>query len=403
MKNFDAEFKKAIKKMKPEKSAVRRAVLDGEAKMPTRASEHDFRMKIGGVLTACVSLVLVFGIIIGGAFLRGAKKPGGAAGTWDNTDYPKGWTSDDHYTKKLIDTETPANPGTGYDEPISGTEYPDSFFETDYPDDTYVDSTEPAETEITRDTETEKNPTEYDEKDYSCDPAEDFGIDVLDDVNIDGGRRLMVKIDGKFREMTSCISFESVYTDCGVEKTGIMFVATGNPHTFVGTNMFVPSIYMVMYDPDSNKPVAAKKWEMAGAVLVNSDVPDTFLLFGISYDLTSNVNGYFGVYRVTDSETGSPDFVLDKSCDSGMIHLIFCDDASDDDYFINQKYNYNYKTRLMSLVKEKSYAKILEAFGGENYIAGDPLRIPKHRENLTDTEQRLLSDILSITVNFGKE
>lgn len=412
MKNFSDQFRKTVNDMKPDKSEIRHSVLNSGTNRKTVHVRQGFGQKFGTLLTASLSFLLVLGIIVGGGLLRGMKKPLSPGGIDSGSDSVSG----------IIEIPDPT-PDTETVIPSSGTEYPDITYETVtetieiYPTDT-TETVDPSDTQPDVPTDPEipvdSQPVDPPHNDpdivFSYDPIDDFGVDALSEVAIstDG---LDLKIsNNQLSRWWNFNSFDAVYTVGGIEKNGRMFVALGDPLEFEGTDIHVPSIYLVLYDPDSGTVVAAKKWYMAGAVFINSDIPGTFLLFGASYDTSNTVNGYFGVYRVTDSVTGKPDFVLDHDYDSCKIQRTFFNSRAKNSLTADElvviaadkKYNDNYYQRLRKLVADERFGQILDIYGGYSCMAGECFSDPKYRRDLSDAEFEVFSDITQLAEYNGK-
>lgn len=384
MKNFSDQFRKTVNDMKPDKSEIRHSVLNGGTNRKTVHVRHGFGQKFGTLLTASLSFLLVLGIIVGGGLLRGMKKPLSPGGIDSASDSVSG----------IIEIPDPT-PDTETVIPTSGTEYPETepFTVTEtidiYPTDT---------------TGTVDPPDNDPDIVFSYDPIDDFGTDVLDEVKfIDS---FTVAINDREVSSSMSIFFDALYTVGGVEKTGTMFVVLGSVVS-LGEG-YIPDIYLVMYDPETETVVAAKKWLMAGGIFVNSDIPGTFLVAGVSYDLSDDVYGYFGVYRVTDSVTGKPEFVLDHSYDSCRIHQITLpsDGLTPEDVFAehlrNKKYNENYWQRLNKLTEGEEFGEILDMYGGIWCKAAETTCTPEYRRKMSDIDLSAFSDISRIPYSFGK-
>ncbi len=412
MKNFSDKFRKTANDMKPDKSEIRHSVLNSGTNRKTVHVRHGFGQRFGTLLTASLSFLLVLGIIVGGGLLRGMKKPLSPGGIDSVSDSVSG----------IIEIPDPT-PDTETVIPTSGTEYPETepFTVTEtidiYPTDTTgtVDPSDtqpdvPTDPEIPVDSQPVDPPDNDPDIVFSYDTIDDFGVDALSEVAIstDG---LDLKIsNNQLSRWWNFNSFDAVYTVGGIEKNGRMFVALGDPLEFEGTDIHVPSIYLVLYDPDSGTVVAAKKWYMAGAVFINSDIPGTFLLFGASYDTSNTVNGYFGVYRVTDSVTGKPDFVLDHDYDSCKIQRTFFNSRAKNSLTADElvviaadkKYNDNYYQRLRKLVADERFGQILDIYGGYSCMVGECFSDPKYRRDLSDAEFEVFSDITQLAEYNGK-
>ena len=370
--------------MKPDKSEIRHSVLNGGTNRKTVHVHQGFGQRFGTLLTASLSFLLVLGIIVGGGLLRGMKKPLSPGGIDSVSDSVSG----------IIEIPDPT-PDTETVIPTSGTEYPETepFTVTEtidiYPTDT---------------TGTVDPPDNDPDIVFSYDPIDDFGTDVLDEVKfIDS---FTVAINDREVSSSMSIFFDALYTVGGVEKTGTMFVVLGS-----GVSLgegYIPDIYLVMYDPETETVVAAKKWLMAGGIFVNSDIPGTFLVAGVSYDLSDDVYGYFGVYRVTDSVTGKPEFVLDHSYDSCRIHQITLpsDGLTPEDVFAehlrNKKYNENYWQRFNKLTEGEEFGEILDMYGGIWCKAAETTCTPEFRRKMSDIDLSAFSDISRIPYSFGK-
>lgn len=387
MKNFSDQFRKTVNDMKPDKSEIRHSVLNSGTNRKTVHVHQGFGQKFGTLLTASLSFLLVLGIIVGGGLLRGMKKPLSPGGIDSASDSVSG----------IIEIPDPT-PDTETVIPTSGTEYPETepFTVTEtidiYPTDT---------------TGTVDPPDNDPDIVFSYDPIDDFGTDVLDEVKfIDS---FTVAINDREVSSSMSIFFDALYTVGGVEKTGTMFVVLGS-----GVSLgegYIPDIYLVMYDPETETVVAAKKWLMAGGIFVNSDIPGTFLVAGVSYDLSDDVYGYFGIYRVTDSLTGKPEFVLDSSYDSCKIHQTYFNSLANNGItkeemnVINRdkKYNDNYYQRFSKLIRGSDYAEILDVYGGVNFFAGECVSIPGDRWTPSDKELAAFSYISYAAGFFDKK
>ena len=412
MKNFSDQFRKTVKDMKPDKSEIRHAVLNNGTNKKTIHVHQGFGQKFGALLTASLSVVLVFGIIVGGGLLRGMKKPLSPGGIDSGSDSVSGIIE---MPKPTTDTETAI--------PSSGTEYPDTAYPTDsepieFPSidtsDTFetVDPTDtkpdvPTDPEIPVDSQPVDPPDNDPDIVFSYDPIDDFGTDALDEVKVIDS--FTVAINDREVSSSMCIFFDALYTVGGVEKTGTMFVVLGSGVP-LGEG-YIPDIYLIMYDPETETVVAAKKWLMAGGVFVNSDIPGTFLVAGVSYDLSDDIYGYFGIYRVTDSLTGKPEFVLDGSYDSCKIHRTFFPTrviagllGEELEILLRDgKYNENYYQRLCKLIEDNDYGQILDIYGGYSCMAGECMSIPVYRRDLFDEELGRFSDIMKLAKSFGKK
>ncbi len=406
MKNFSDKFRKTANDMKPDKSEIRHSVLNSGTNRKTVHVRHGFGQRFGTLLTASLSFLLVLGIIVGGGLLRGMKKPLSPGGIDSVSDSVSGITEIPDPTP---DTETVI--------PTSGTEYPDITYETVtetidiYPTDTTgtVDPSDtqpdvPTDPEIPVDSQPVDPPDNDPDIVFSYDPSDDFGTDVLDEVKVIDS--FTVAINDREVSSSMSIFFDALYTVGGVEKTGTMFVVLGSGVP-LGEG-YIPDIYLIMYDPETETVVAAKKWLMAGGIFVNSDIPGTFLVAGVSYDLSDDVYGYFGIYRVTDSLTGKPEFVLDHSYDSCRIHQITLppDGLTPEDVFAehlrNKKYNENYWQRLNKLTEGEEFGEILDMYGGIWCKAAETTCTPEYRRKMSDIDLSAFSDISRIPYSFGK-
>lgn len=406
MKNFSDQFRKTVNDMKPDKSEIRHSVLNGGTNRKTVHVHQGFGQRFGTLLTASLSFLLVLGIIVGGGLLRGMKKPLSPGGIDSVSDSVSGITEIPDPTP---DTETVI--------PTSGTEYPDITYETVtetidiYPTDTTgtVDPSDtqpdvPTDPEIPVDSQPVDPPDNDPDIVFSYDPSDDFGTDVLDEVKVIDS--FTVAINDREVSSSMSIFFDALYTVGGVEKTGTMFVVLGSGVP-LGEG-YIPDIYLIMYDPETETVVAAKKWLMAGGIFVNSDIPGTFLVAGVSYDLSDDVYGYFGIYRVTDSLTGKPEFVLDHSYDSCRIHQITLppDGLTPEDVFAehlrNKKYNENYWQRLNKLTEGEEFGEILDMYGGIWCKAAETTCTPEFRRKMSDIDLSAFSDISRIPYFFGK-
>lgn len=406
MKNFSDQFRKTVNDMKPDKSEIRHSVLNGGTNRKTVHVHQGFGQRFGTLLTASLSFLLVLGIIVGGGLLRGMKKPLSPGGIDSVSDSVSGITEIPDPTP---DTETVI--------PTSGTEYPDITYETVtetidiYPTDTTgtVDPSDtqpdvPTDPEIPVDSQPVDPPDNDPDIVFSYDPSDDFGTDVLDEVKVIDS--FTVAINDREVSSSMSIFFDALYTVGGVEKTGTMFVVLGSGVP-LGEG-YIPDIYLIMYDPETETVVAAKKWLMAGGIFVNSDIPGTFLVAGVSYDLSDDVYGYFGIYRVTDSLTGKPEFVLDHSYDSCRIHQITLpsDGLTPEDKFAehlrNKKYNENYWQRLNKLTEGEEFGEILDMYGGIWCKAAETTCTPEYRRKMSDIDLSAFSDISRIPYSFGK-
>lgn len=387
MKNFSDQFRKTVNDMKPDKSEIRHSVLNGGTNRKTVHVHQGFGQKFGTLLTASLSFLLVLGIIVGGGLLRGMKKPLSPGGIDSASDSVSG----------IIEIPDPT-PDTETVIPTSGTEYPETepFTVTEtidiYPTDT---------------TGTVDPPDNDPDIVFSYDPIDDFGTDVLDEVKVING--CFVEINDQDVSHSPYVSFDALYTVGGVEKTGTMFVVLGSGVP-LGEG-YIPDIYLIMYDPETETVVAAKKWLMAGGIFVNSDIPGTFLVAGVSYDLSDDIYGYFGIYRVTDSLTGKPEFVLDSSYDSCKIHQTYFNSLANNGItkeemnVINRdkKYNDNYYQRFSKLIRGSDYAEILDVYGGVNFFAGECVSIPRDRWTPSDKELAAFSYISYAAGFFDKK
>ena len=406
MKNFSNQFRKTVNDMKPDKSEIRHSVLNGGTNRKTVHVHQGFGQKFGTLLTASLSFLLVLGIIVGGGLLRGMKKPLSPGGIDSVSDSVSG----------IIEIPDPT-PDTETVIPSSGTEYPDITYETVTepieicPTDT-TGTVDPSDTQPDVPTDPEipvgSQPVDPPDNDpdivFSYDPIDDFGTDVLDEVKVIDS--FTVAINDWEVSSSMSIFFDALYTVGGVEKTGTMFVVLGSGVP-LGED-YIPDIYLIMYDPETETVVAAKKWLMAGGIFVNSDIPGTFLVAGVSYDLSDDVYGYFGVYRVTDSVTGKPEFVLDHSYDSCRIHQITLppDGLTPEDVFAehlrNKKYNENYWQRLNKLTEGEEFGEILDMYGGIWCKAAETTCTPEYRRKMSDIDLSAFSDISRIPYSFGK-
>lgn len=409
MKNFSDQFRKTVNDMKPDKSEIRHSVLNGGTNRKTVHVHQGFGQKFGTLLTASLSFLLVLGIIVGGGLLRGMKKPLSPGGIDSVSDSVSG----------IIEIPDPT-PDTETVIPTSGTEYPDITYETVtetieiYPTDT-TETVDPSDTQPDVPTDPEipvdSQPVDPPDNDpdivFSYDPIDDFGTDVLDEVKVIDS--FTVAINDREVSSSMSIFFDALYTVGGVEKTGTMFVVLGSGVP-LGEG-YIPDIYLIMYDPETETVVAAKKWLMAGGIFVNSDIPGTFLVAGVSYDQSDAVYGYFGVYRVTDSVTGKPEFVLDSSYDSCKIHQTYFNSLANNGItkeemnVINRdkKYNDNYYQRFSKLIRGSDYAEILDVYGGVNFFAGECVSIPRDRWTPSDKELAAFSYISYAAGFFDKK
>ncbi len=409
MKNFSDQFRKTVNDMKPDKSEIRHSVLNGGTNRKTVHVHQGFGQRFGTLLTASLSFLLVLGIIVGGGLLRGMKKPLSPGGIDSVSDSVSGITEIPDPTP---DTETVI--------PSSGTEYPETepFTVTEtidiYPTDTTgtVDPSDtqpdiPTDPEIPVDSQPVDPPDNDPDIVFSYDPIDDFGTDVLDEVKVIDS--FTVAINDREVSSSMSIFFDALYTVGGVEKTGTMFVVLGSGVP-LGEG-YIPDIYLIMYDPETETVVAAKKWLMAGGIFVNSDIPGTFLVAGVSYDLSDDIYGYFGIYRVTDSLTGKPEFVLDSSYDSCKIHQTYFNSLANNGItkeemnVINRdkKYNDNYYQRFSKLIRGSDYAEILDVYGGVNFFAGECVSIPRDRWTPSDKELAVFSYISYAAGFFDKK
>ena len=389
MKNFSDQFRKTVNDMKPDKSEIRHSVLSGGTNRKTVHVRQGFGQKFGTLLTASLSFLLVLGIIVGGGLLRGMKKPlspgGSNYGHASNVLEDPSFRTDTettlvHYGPPDISADSETEP------PSSGTEYPD------------LDTVLP----------TDSSPVYPPDNDpdivFSYDPIDDFGTDARDEVEITDINTVAINN----RDVYSVTFFDAVYTVGGIDKVGRMYAVIDDTLTFEGTDMSILKLYLILYNPQTNSVVAAKKWVMAGGIFVNSDVPGTFLVAGVSYDQSDAVYGYFGVYRVTDSVTGKPEFVLDHSYDSCRIHQITLpsDGLTPEDVFAehlrNKKYNENYWQRLNKLTEGEEFGEILDMYGGIWCKAAETTCTPEYRRKMSDIDLSAFSDISRIPYSFGK-
>lgn len=389
MKNFSDQFRKTVNDMKPDKSEIRHSVLNGGTNRKTVHVHQGFGQKFGTLLTASLSFLLVLGIIVGGGLLRGMKKPlspgGSNYGHASNVLEDPSFRTDTettlvHYGPPDISADSETEP------PSSGTEYPD------------LDTVLP----------TDSSPVYPPDNDpdivFSYDPIDDFGTDARDEVEITDINTVAINN----RDVYSVTFFDAVYTVGGIDKVGRMYAVIDDTLTFEGTDMSILKLYLILYNPQTNSVVAAKKWVMAGGIFVNSDVPGTFLVAGVSYDQSDAVYGYFGVYRVTDSVTGKPEFVLDHSYDSCRIHQITLpsDGLTPEDKFAehlrNKKYNENYWQRLNKLTEGEEFGEILDMYGGIWCKAAETTCTPEFRRKMSDIDLSAFSDISRIPYSFGK-
>ena len=389
MKNFSDQFRKTVNDMKPDKSEIRHSVLNGGTNRKTVHVHQGFGQKFGTLLTASLSFLLVLGIIVGGGLLRGMKKPlspgGSNYGHASNVLEDPSFRTDTettlvHYGPPDISADSETEP------PSSGTEYPD------------LDTVLP----------TDSSPVYPPDNDpdivFSYDPIDDFGTDARDEVEITDINTVAINN----RAVYSVVFFDAVYTVGGIDKVGRMYAVIDDTLTFEGTDMSILKLYLILYNPQTNSVVAAKKWVMAGGIFVNSDIPGTFLVAGVSYDQSDAVYGYFGVYRVTDSVTGKPEFVLDHSYDSCRIHQITLpsDGLTPEDKFAehlrNKKYNENYWQRLNKLTEGEEFGEILDMYGGIWCKAAETTCTPEFRRKMSDIDLSAFSDISRIPYSFGK-
>jgi hypothetical protein len=389
MKNFSDQFRKTVNDMKPDKFEIRHSVLNGGTNRKTVHVHQGFGQKFGTLLTASLSFLLVLGIIVGGGLLRGMKKPlspGGSNYGHDSNvlEDPSFRTDTEttlvHYGPPDISADSETEP------PSSGTEYPDldTVLPTDsspvYPPDNDPDNV------------------------FSYDPIDDFGTDARDEVEITDINTVAINN----RDVYSVTFFDAVYTVGGIDKVGRMYAVIDDTLSSDGTDMSIPKLYLILYNPQTNSVVAAKKWVMAGGIFVNSNIPGTFLVAGVSYDQSDAVYGYFGVYRVTDSVTGKPEFVLDHSYDSCRIHQITLpsDGLTPEDKFAehlrNKKYNENYWQRLNKLTEGEEFGEILDMYGGIWCKAAETTCTPEFRRKMSDIDLSAFSDISRIPYSFGK-
>lgn len=389
MKNFSDQFRKTVNDMKPDKSEIRHSVLNGGTNRKTVHVHQGFGQKFGTLLTASLSFLLVLGIIVGGGLLRGMKKPlspgGSNYGHGSNVLEDPSFRTDTettlvHYGPPDISADSETEP------PSSGTEYPD------------LDTVLP----------TDSSPAYPPDNDpdivFSYDPIDDFGTDARDEVEITDINTVAINN----RDVYSVTFFDAVYTVGGIDKVGRMYAVIDDTLTFEGTDMSILKLYLILYNPQTNSVVAAKKWVMAGGIFVNSDIPGTFLVAGVSYDQSDAVYGYFGVYRVTDSVTGKPEFVLDHNYDSCRIHQITLpsDGLTPEDKFAehlrNKKYNENYWQRLNKLTEGEEFGEILDMYGGIWCKAAETTCTPEFRRKMSDIDLSAFSDISRIPYSFGK-
>ena len=398
MKNFSDQFRKTVNDMKPDKSEIRHSVLNGGTNRKTVHVHQGFGQKFGTLLTASLSFLLVLGIIVGGGLLRGMKKPlspgGSNYGHASNVLEDPSFRTDTettlvHYGPPDISADSETEP------PSSGTEYPETVPFT---------VTEPIEICPIDTIDTADPPDNDPDNVFSYDPIDDFGTDARDEVEITDINTVAINN----RDVYSVTFFDAVYTVGGIDKVGRMYAVIDDTLTFEGTDMSILKLYLILYNPQTNSVVAAKKWVMAGGIFVNSDVPGTFLVAGVSYDQSDAVYGYFGVYRVTDSVTGKPEFVLDHSYDSCRIHQITLpsDGLTPEDKFAehlrNKKYNENYWQRLNKLTEGEEFGEILDMYGGIWCKAAETTCTPEFRRKMSDIDLSAFSDISRIPYSFGK-
>lgn len=398
MKNFSDQFRKTVNDMKPDKSEIRHSVLNGGTNRKTVHVHQGFGQKFGTLLTASLSFLLVLGIIVGGGLLRGMKKPlspgGSNYGHASNVLEDPSFRTDTettlvHYGPPDISADSETEP------PSSGTEYPETVPFT---------VSEPIESLPIDTIETVDPPDNDPDIVFSYDPIDDFGTDARDEVEITDINTVAINN----RDVYSVTFFDAVYTVGGIDKVGRMYAVIDDTLTFEGTDMSILKLYLILYNPQTNSVVAAKKWVMAGGIFVNSDIPGTFLVAGVSYDQSDAVYGYFGVYRVTDSVTGKPEFVLDHSYDSCRIHQITLpsDGLTPEDVFAehlrNKKYNENYWQRLNKLTEGEEFGEILDMYGGIWCKAAETTCTPEYRRKMSDIDLSAFSDISRIPYSFGK-
>ena len=398
MKNFSNQFRKTVNDMKPDKSEIRHSVLNGGTNRKTVHVHQGFGQKFGTLLTASLSFLLVLGIIVGGGLLRGMKKPlspgGSNYGHASNVLEDPSFRTDTettlvHYGPPDISADSETEP------PSSGTEYPETVPFT---------VTEPIEICPIDTIDTADPPDNDPDNVFSYDPIDDFGTDARDEVEITDINTVAINN----RAVYSVAFFDAVYTVGGIDKVGRMYAVIDDTLTFEGTDMSILNLYLILYNPQTNSVVAAKKWVMAGGIFVNSDIPGTFLVAGVSYDQSDAVYGYFGVYRVTDSVTGKPEFVLDHSYDSCRIHQITLpsDGLTPEDVFAehlrNKKYNENYWQRLNKLTEGEEFGEILDMYGGIWCKAAETTCTPEFRRKMSDIDLSAFSDISRIPYFFGK-
>lgn len=398
MKNFSDQFRKTVNDMKPDKSEIRHSVLNGGTNRKTVHVHQGFGQKFGTLLTASLSFLLVLGIIVGGGLLRGMKKPlspgGSNYGHASNVLEDPSFRTDTettlvHYGPPDISADSETEP------PSSGTEYPETVPFT---------VTEPIEICPIDTIDTADPPDNDPDNVFSYDPIDDFGTDARDEVEITDINTVAINN----RAVYSVVFFDAVYTVGGIDKVGRMYAVIDDTLTFEGTDMSILKLYLILYNPQTNSVVAAKKWVMAGGIFVNSDIPGTFLVAGVSYDQSDAVYGYFGVYRVTDSVTGKPEFVLNHSYDSCRIHQITLpsDGLTPEDKFAehlrNKKYNENYWQRLNKLTEGEEFGEILDMYGGIWCKAAETTCTPEFRRKMSDIDLSAFSDISRIPYSFGK-
>lgn len=398
MKNFSDQFRKTVNDMKPDKSEIRHSVLNGGTNRKTVHVHQGFGQRFGTLLTASLSFLLVLGIIVGGGLLRGMKKPlspgGSNYGHASNVLEDPSFRTDTettlvHYGPPDISADSETEP------PSSGTEYPETVPFT---------VTEPIEICPIDTIDTADPPDNDPDNVFSYDPIDDFGTDARDEVEITDINTVAINN----RAVYSVAFFDAVYTVGGIDKVGRMYAVIDDTLTFEGTDMSILNLYLILYNPQTNSVVAAKKWVMAGGIFVNSDIPGTFLVAGVSYDQSDAVYGYFGVYRVTDSVTGKPEFVLDHSYDSCRIHQITLpsDGLTPEDKFAehlrNKKYNENYWQRLNKLTEGEEFGEILDMYGGIWCKAAETTCTPEYRRKMSDIDLSAFSDISRIPYSFGK-
>lgn len=391
MKNFSDQFRKTVNDMKPDKSEIRHSVLNGGTNRKTVHVHQGFGQKFGTLLTASLSFLLVLGIIVGGGLLRGMKKPLSPGGSnyghgSKNTGCIRYGTDYETYISSCYYGPPDTSADIETEPPSSGTEYPD------------LDTVLP----------TDSSPVYPPDNDpdivFSYDPIDDFGTDARDEVEITDINTVAINN----RDVYSVTFFDAVYTVGGIDKVGRMYAVIDDTLTFEGTDMSILKLYLILYNPQTNSVVAAKKWVMAGGIFVNSDIPGTFLVAGVSYDLSDDVYGYFGIYRVTDSLTGKPEFVLDHSYDSCRIHQITLppDGLTPEDVFAehlrNKKYNENYWQRLNKLTEGEEFGEILDMYGGIWCKAAETTCTPEFRRKMSDIDLSAFSDISRIPYFFGK-